>query len=84
MSEDKKTSIVMRLRRITTEVAYVMVPVTTDWLQTKEDLSVRASLDIAKLTQAACQLGTDPLTKWEIEQGPVIEIHPIQQPLPKA
>jgi len=69
------SSIAMRLRRVTTEDAYVKVPVTEAILA---DLSNGGEALIA----AACALGADTETRWVLDGEPIIEAHPIQKPMP--
>jgi hypothetical protein len=72
-------SISIRLRRTTTEVAYISVPITEELLVSDvRDVAV-SKLDVNKLLTAALELGAQPSTIWRLEGEKVIDLHPIQQ-----
>jgi hypothetical protein len=76
---DRINSISIRLRRTTTEVAHVSVPITDVLLvPDSEDPTVRR-LDVDKLSQAALALGVQDNTDWQLEGEAIVELHPIQQ-----
>ncbi len=68
-------SISIRLRRTTTETAFVLVPATGAIMIPQPDGTAR--IDPEKMTAVAVQLGNDPVLKWEVESKS-IEPHPIQ------
>jgi len=74
----RATSIAVRLRRITVEVAYVNVPVTEE---IAASLSAQAG---GQLVTAACLLGESSEVKWPLESKPTIDAHPIQNPQPTS
>jgi hypothetical protein len=68
-------SVSFRLRRVTTEVAYVSVSITDDLLRPAD--AGRRRLDAEKMSQLAIEQGGRSSTDWKPE-GVVIELHPIQ------
>jgi len=79
MEEQETYSIALRIRRITTEDAYVSVMVTDEILKENADGSSR--LDFEKFVAAAIKLGDNPLVEWRVESSH-IEPHPTQGPKP--
>jgi hypothetical protein len=80
MSENPKThSIMLRLRRVTVEDAYVAVPVTGSILIPDEEGTLRVNPD-AFVTEAI-RISGDPRVEWEVEST-TTEPHPVQRPLP--
>ena len=82
--DGKAASIVVRLRRVTTEVGYVSVPVADLLIQPSAGPPGRGSIDTAKLADVARELGHNPSVLWELETAPVVEVHPIQKPPDKS
>jgi hypothetical protein len=81
MSEAPKTySILLHVRRIIHEDAYVAVPVTDAIMMTKADGT--AGIDPEALIAEAIRISTDPRVEWRQESS-LTEPHPIQQPLPE-
>jgi hypothetical protein len=72
-------SISFRLRRTTTEVAFVSVPVTEDLMIAQPDGTGR--IDVGKMVQRAIEIGEAPGVEWHAEDQRV-EPHPIQTPPP--
>jgi hypothetical protein len=70
-------SVSFRLQRVTTETAFVSVPITPAVIDGDK-------LDVEKLTRAAVELGKHPLTRWELEEDAVVTPHPIQMPPPAS
>lgn len=68
-----KYSIQFRIQRITTEYAYVLVPVTD------EVVGEDGKLDVEKMTALATTQGEDPSVRWYLEEQKTA-IHPIQKP----
>jgi hypothetical protein len=73
-------SISIRLRRTTTEVAHVSVPITQEFLVAERGDPTVFKVDVDKLFIAALARGAQPDTSWQIEGEAVIEIHPVQEP----
>jgi hypothetical protein len=71
----KATSIVVRLRRVTVETAYVNVPVTAEIAS-----SLNAKSGAEAIAKAACLLGGNYDVEWHRESEPTLEVHPIQKP----
>lgn len=78
MSEPKSYSIILRLRRITIEEAFVSVPVTEELLRQELDERGYRHLDVDKMTKMALSLGRQPETRSMLESEPIVEPHPIQ------
>ena len=72
-------SVSFRLRRTTTEFAFVSVPVTADLMIEQPDGTGR--IDVAKMVQRAVERGQLPGVAWHPE-GRQVEPHPIQTPPP--
>jgi hypothetical protein len=70
-------SVSVRLQRITTEFAFVSVPVSDDLVIQQPDGSGR--LNAAKLMERALQLGQAPEVMWRLEDRQV-QLHPVQTP----
>jgi hypothetical protein len=67
-------SIQYRVQRITTERAYVQVPVTGAVMSVDD-----GKLDVDKVRAAALALAAEPGVKWHVETV-AIDVHPIQGP----
>jgi hypothetical protein len=72
-------SISYRLRRTTTEFAFVSVPVTADLLNKQPDGTGR--LDGNRVVQRAIEMGQAPGVEWTLEERQ-IQPHPVQMPPP--
>jgi hypothetical protein len=82
MNENPKTySIMLRLRRVTVEDAYVAVPVTGSILVPDEEGTLRVNPD-AFVTEAI-RISGDPRVEWQVEST-TTEPHPVQGPLPEG
>lgn len=82
MTEEQKTySIVLHLRRVTYEDAYVAVPVTGAIMIVQDDGTGR--IDGEALVAAAIRIGADGRVEWKSEEMR-IEAHPVQQPVPEG
>lgn len=77
--EDSHFSVLLRLRRVTVEYAFVHVPVTDDLTVTHPDGTRR--IDTEKLVAHGCELGEAPELLWRREEQR-IEPHPLQTPEP--
>lgn len=75
MIEATSLSILITIRRVTTELAQVRVPVTDKIVA---ELSGAGKPDA--LMGDAIRLGAEPEVKWVLEEEPTIEVHPIQRP----
>jgi hypothetical protein len=78
-ASEQRYSISLRIQRITTEFAFVRVPVTSDIIDEKFDGTGR--INTAKLIQGGIDLGNLPDVLWTIEER-TIQPHPIQTPPP--
>jgi hypothetical protein len=74
----KTFSVSVRLRRVTTETAYVSVALVPNLLEPNFDQP--GTIDAEKLVRAAVELGNLPATVWTLEGEAVITPHPIQTP----
>jgi hypothetical protein len=81
MTDDPKTySIMLRLKRVTYEDAYVAVPVTGRIMTQKEDGT--SGIDFDAFVTEAKQISKDARVEWVVESTQV-EPHPIQGPKPE-
>jgi hypothetical protein len=81
MSEEPRTySILLHVRRIVHEDAYIAVPVTDAIMMTKEDGT--AAIDPEAFIAEAIRISADPRVEWRQESS-TTEPHPTQQPLPE-
>ncbi len=78
----KTISIMYRVRRTTTEDAYVAVPVTGDLMlpQPAADGTLRLNTDA--VVAEALRISRDPRVDWRVE-GNETQPHPIQRPKPE-
>jgi Domain of unknown function (DUF4388) len=74
-------SVVVRLRRVTIEVASVSVPVTPALLKGDGVEGGSPHLDPEALFAEAARLSERPGTRWQTEGEPHVEAHPQQPPL---
>ena len=72
-------SISVRLQRVTTEFAFVSVPVAPDIMIQQPDGTGR--IDGARMVVQAIELGSAPGVTWQVEEQRVLP-HPIQTPPP--
>ena len=72
-------SVSLRLQRITTEFAFVSVPVSADLMIEQPDGTGR--IDVAKMVQRAIEMGQAEGVAWRPEEQQV-QPHPIQIPPP--
>ena len=79
--EPRRYSILLRLRRVTTEYAYVNVPV-TDAIMTPADAQERATVDTTRLVAEGIRYAADPDVRW-IRESQEVGPHPTQTPLPE-
>jgi hypothetical protein len=80
MSEPPRSySILARVRRVTYEDAYIVVPVTERILTPRDDGTL--GIDTDQFWAEALRLSADPQVTWATESTDV-STHPIQQPLP--
>lgn len=70
------SSIVVTIRRVTTEVAQVIVPIT-------EAIATEISRGNGQraLADESIRLGVIAETNWIRESDPIIDVHPIQKPI---
>ncbi len=81
MTNSKTYSIVLHLRRVTYEDAYVAVPVTSAIMKVNDDGT--GSIDFEAFTAEAIRLGGDNRVEWKIEETRT-EAHPLQTPIPEG
>jgi hypothetical protein len=80
MSDGPQTySIMLRVRRVTVEDAYVAVPVTDSILIPDGEGTARINFDA--FVAEAIRIGDDPRVEWQVEST-TTESHPVQRPLP--
>jgi hypothetical protein len=80
MSEPTQTySLMLRVRRITYEDAYVAVPVTEAIVRQREDGT--SGIDADAFIAEAIRISQDPRVEWQVESSQV-EPHPMQGPKP--
>jgi hypothetical protein len=72
-------SIVLRLRRVVYEDAYVAVPVTDTIIKTNE--AGEGKIDFELFVAEAIRFGSDPRVEWKAESTSM-EAHPLQVPTP--
>lgn len=81
MSETPKTySIMMRVRRVIYEDAYIAIPVTDAIMKPKEDGS--NGIDMDAFYAEAIRISGDLRVEWQ-QENITVQSHPIQQPLPE-
>lgn len=81
MSAQPETySIMLRIRRVTYEDAYVAVPVTNALMKQKEDGTFGVNVDA--LVAEGLRLSDDQQVEWQVESSQK-EPHPIQMPKPE-
>ena len=73
-------SVMLRVRRITYEDAYVAVPVTTAIMEKKEDGTY--GLNVDALVAEALRISNNQQVDWQVESSQK-EPHPIQMPKPE-
>lgn len=71
--------VVVRVLRVTAEVAYVNVPI-TELMVSKVGDSASGTLDAARLRDEALRIARLPSTVWQLENAPSIDVHPVQRP----
>jgi hypothetical protein len=81
MSDNHETySVMLRVRRITYEDAYVAVPVTNTIMKENEDGTF--GLDVDAFVAEALRISNDGRVEWKVESSQR-EPHPIQMPKPE-
>jgi hypothetical protein len=73
-------SILLRVRRVTYEDAYIAVPATDTIMKKNPDGT--ASVDFDAFVAEAIRISKDKRVQWEVESSKT-EAHPTQQPRPK-
>jgi hypothetical protein len=68
----------IRLRRTTTEEAYVSLPIEPDHLTRASADASSFELNVASVFKAAMKMGADPTVAWRLESAPLVELHPVQ------
>ena len=75
-------SIVLRVRRIITEDAYISVPVTNEIMKALPEEDGTFHIDFEAFEKKAIQLSEDASVEW-CNEDMVCQVHPIQQPIPE-
>jgi hypothetical protein len=83
VAERKSFSIQVVIRRVTTEIAFVHVPV-GDAVLLPADEEGNRRLDTDKMLAAAVAMGSAPGTSWAVDGVPEISVNPIQMPHPDS
>jgi hypothetical protein len=78
----KANAIAIRVRRTWTEEVHVIVEVTDAVMHM--DAPDGPELDVKAVFAKAVEMGQTESHAWRSEGGPVISLHPIQTPLPRA
>jgi hypothetical protein len=76
----KTYSVVVRVRRVTTEYLHVAVPVTPSVMKKDPDADGSHQIDTDALFAEAVRLAQAPILTWKPEGEPVVEVHPLQKP----
>jgi hypothetical protein len=80
---DGETCIVLRLRRVVVEDAYVAVPVTDAIMKAAPEPDGNYRIDFPAFVREAVRLSGEPGVDWRDEERN-IEPHPTQQPVPEG
>ena len=80
MADRMVSGISVRLMRVTTEVAYVVVPLTERLMASFGKDTDEGGL----LEREACLLGADPGVEWVADGTPATSVHPIQMAKPET
>jgi hypothetical protein len=75
-------SILFHVRRITTEDAYVSVPVTSDLMRPEPMPDGTLRLNMDAVAAAALRISRDSRVEWRVESNET-QLHPVQQPKPE-
>jgi hypothetical protein len=85
MTDEGETCIVMRLRRVIVEDAYVGVPVTEAIMKPEPEPDGTYRIDFEAFTREAIRLGADAEVDWQREATETTTaIHPMQGPVPEG
>jgi hypothetical protein len=76
-------SISLRLQRLTTEEAWVSIPVSQEVMKDAPEPDGSWRIDTQKVREAALRLGADPNLRWTPEGASLVTPHPVQRP-PRA
>jgi hypothetical protein len=75
-------SFLLRLRRVTTEDAYVYVPVTSQLMQPEPEADGTFRMNPEAFLAEALRIGQDSRVEWRVEATET-EPHPTQRPQPE-
>jgi hypothetical protein len=78
------TSILLHVRRVTVEDAYVNVPVSGAIMKREPDPDGMYRIDPDALMREGIKLAANPRVEWRGEGEPTVEPHPTQHPLPEG
>jgi hypothetical protein len=76
-------SVAVRMQRLTTEEAWVSVPVTHEVMKDEPEPDGTFRVSAQKLREAALVLGAEPKLRWTPEGPPLVTLHPEQRPPPR-
>ncbi|HXO20383.1 MAG TPA: hypothetical protein VOA87_10730 [Thermoanaerobaculia bacterium] len=79
---DHTYSILLRYRRVTTEDAYVSVPVTSDLMKPEPEADGTFRLNTDALWAEGLRISRDSRVEWRVESTETVP-HPTQQPKPE-
>jgi hypothetical protein len=84
MAEERagETCIVLRLRRVIVEDAYVGVPVSDAIMKREPEPDGTYRIDFEAFVREGVRLSADPRVDWRREDDVRTEIHPTQGPVP--
>jgi hypothetical protein len=73
------TSILIRLRRVTTEAGYVFVPLTDAVLDSDPENPTQRKINRQKAVEIAIEESRRQTIRWERDGEVIVEPHPIQK-----
>jgi len=82
--EPGQTCIVMRLRRVIVEDAYVGVPLTEAIMKAEPEPDGSYRIDFEAFKREAIRLSADATVDWRREDDGQTDIHPTQGPVPEG
>lgn len=82
--EATTTCILLHIRRVTVEDAYVNVPVSEAIMNPKPEADGTYRIDPNAFMREGIRFAADARVEWRREGEPAVEPHPTQQPLPES
>jgi hypothetical protein len=83
MAEQSTASILLRVRRVIVEDAYVKVAVTDTIMKQQLEPDGTRRIDVDAFVREGINLAWDPCVEWRRDAEPAVEPHPIQGPMPE-